>query len=171
MCARILEADYQIDCESAEYSHVQGMAVPLVLIVEIGVPTVLVAVVLCDIWTLRRRQTYNGALARSPEKFYGVTAERKGHPLFDRYEFFQAGYKPTFVLWAVLELCFAAMMLGLVFMGRGSAIQVWSENQTWVYILDFPLTAVPFWFRDNAGHVWRVLYRACHCARGRVPAI
>jgi hypothetical protein len=123
MCARILEADYQIDCESA--GPVQRMAVPLVLIVNVGVPTVLAAVVMCDIWTSRCT-----APLRSPEKFHGVTAERKGDPLFDRYEFLQAGYKPTFVLWAVWELCFVVFISGnMIFFDRGSAIQVWSENQ------------------------------------------
>ena len=127
MCARILEADYQIDCESVEYYPVQGMAVLLLLIVNIGVPTVLVAVIMCDIWTLR----CTAAPLRSPEKFHGVTAERKGHPLFDRYEFLQAGYKSVFYLWAVWELFFVYLVSGaLIFFNPGSGMQVRSENES-----------------------------------------
>ena len=121
MCASILEADYQIDCGSAEGSSLMGIAVPLVLVVAMGVPTVLVATV--------QIQTCNGALARSPEKFYGVTAERKGDQFFDRYEFLQAGYKSVFFRWAVWELMIVLQISGtLDFLQRGSAIQVWSES-------------------------------------------
>ena len=91
------------------------------LTVAMGVPTVLLATVLI--------QTCNGALARSPEKFYDVTAERKGHLFFDRYEFLQAGYKSVFYLWAVWELFFVYLVSGaLIFFNPGSGMQVRSEN-------------------------------------------
>jgi hypothetical protein len=118
MCARrFLEADYQIDCESAEYYGLQGMAILLVFIVPLGVPAVLLAIVRTD---------FNGALARSPEKFFGVTtAERKGDQFFDRYEFLQAGYKSVFFYWAVWELIFVlSVTANLIFFQAGSATQV-----------------------------------------------
>ena len=112
-----MEADYQIDCESAEYYRLQGMAILLVFIVPLGVPAVLLAIVRTD---------FNGALARSPEKFFGVTtAERKGDQFFDRYEFLQAGYKSVFFYWAVWELIFVlSVTANLIFFQAGSATQV-----------------------------------------------
>eukprot|EP01046_Picozoa_sp_COSAG06_P034747 COSAG06_NODE_3667_length_5042_cov_2.098321_5_plen_533_part_00 len=131
-CISVLTADYQVDCESEHYSSLLVMALLLLLIVVCGVPIVLVATV--------RIQTCNGALARSPEKFFGVTAERKGDPLFDRYEFLQAGYKSVYLLWGVWELMFALWLSGsLIFFKAGSAAQV-RFDQTWVYLPDFPLT-------------------------------
>eukprot|EP01043_Picozoa_sp_COSAG02_P006344 COSAG02_NODE_179_length_31090_cov_49.813785_35_plen_429_part_00 len=116
VCAMPLEADYQIDCGSVEYLPLKGMAVLLVCIVCQGWPAAVSTIALIQ---------SNGAFKRSPEKLHAATAERKGDPFFDRYEFLVAGYKPALFLWTVLELMFALLVSSmLLFVNRGSPMQV-----------------------------------------------
>lgn len=124
VCAMPLEADYQIDCGSVEYLSLKGMATLLVCIVCLGWPAAVSILAL-----IQSKMSIIARIKRSPEKLFVVTAERKGDPFFDRYEFLQAGYKSYYFLYSLLELMFVLLLSGLLmFAGRGSPEQVRESN-------------------------------------------